>query len=284
MKQAILITAYKDLDFIEEIIDYFDSDFDFFIHIDKKCKEDQCMLSKHPNVCVFSSFKIEWGSVNHLKSILLLLKNAHQKDRYSYYHLITGSDYPIQSLEQFKHFFFEGKNKNYIEYHQLPYQYWVGGGGLNRINYYWIGNSLFDIRSSNPKILNFLLKVQRKLGFRRPFPYFNGKLWGGGTYWSLSHEAIELILNYLQQNKGYIRRFNHTHCSEEIFFHTILANSSLDLVNNSLRFIDWGEGLASPKTLSDDDFQRISESDGFFARKMDKRLSEKLIARLKKFR
>ena len=36
MKQAILITAYKNFNHLIDLIDFFDDDFEIFIHIDKK--------------------------------------------------------------------------------------------------------------------------------------------------------------------------------------------------------------------------------------------------------
>ena len=40
MKQAILIIGYKSIDNIMRIIDYFDDNFQFYIHIDKKSNAD----------------------------------------------------------------------------------------------------------------------------------------------------------------------------------------------------------------------------------------------------
>jgi len=36
LKQAILVTAYKDIDRLKILTDLFDDDFSFYIHIDKK--------------------------------------------------------------------------------------------------------------------------------------------------------------------------------------------------------------------------------------------------------
>ncbi|KAA6348118.1 hypothetical protein EZS27_004467 [termite gut metagenome] len=104
MKQAILITAYKNLDFISNIIEHFDEYFDFYIHIDKKCKEDSSIFDKYNQVYVFKQYRIQWGGLNHCKAIFLLMSKAFEK-RYGFYHLITGSDYPIKSLNEFKTFF-----------------------------------------------------------------------------------------------------------------------------------------------------------------------------------
>ena len=37
MRQAILITAYRDLTQLKQLVEYFDDDFELYIHLDKKC-------------------------------------------------------------------------------------------------------------------------------------------------------------------------------------------------------------------------------------------------------
>ncbi len=56
MQQAILITAYKNIAHLREIIDFFDDDFLFYIHIDKKSKPgkaDILLLSENKKVIFF---------------------------------------------------------------------------------------------------------------------------------------------------------------------------------------------------------------------------------------
>lgn len=40
MRQAILITAYRDLVQLQRLTEYFDADFEIFIHLDRRCKGD----------------------------------------------------------------------------------------------------------------------------------------------------------------------------------------------------------------------------------------------------
>ncbi|MDD4489405.1 MAG: beta-1,6-N-acetylglucosaminyltransferase [Paludibacter sp.] len=281
MKQAILITAYKDLDFLSEIISYFDDDFYFFIHIDKKCKEDTSGLNHFNQVYVYHNYHIEWGGSNHLMAILLLIREAYKKHEYEYFHLITGSDFPVKPLSAFKDFFEKHQNENFMEYFPLPRDSWGEDGGLKRIRYYWFGLNWVDVRGRFWELIRLSLRIQKKLKINRKFRYFNGKLWAGGTYWSLSEHAIETFIRFVDENPRYIRRFRFTSIGEEIFLQTVLLNLGMPVTNNYLRYIDWGEDGANPVMLSEKDYDRVMASDCFFARKFDKIKSAKLINKIK---
>jgi len=52
--------------------------------------------------------------------------------------------------------------------------------------------------------------------------------------------------------------------------------------NNNLRYISWGDAKSSsPNTLTIEDYDSISQSDCFFARKFDKKKSKELLNRIK---
>jgi hypothetical protein len=281
MKQAILITAYKDLDFITKVISFFDDDFTFFIHIDKKCKEDFSVFEKYKNVFLYNKYRIEWGGSNHLMAILLLIQEAHKIQTFDYYHLITGSDYPVKPLSEFKAFFEAHKNENFMEYFQLPRKSWGEDGGLRRIQYFWFGLNSVDVRGKFWELIRTSLRIQKKLKLKRKFGFFDGRLWAGGTYWSLSKNAIDVFISFIDNNPAYIPRFRCTSIAEEIFMQTVLLNSGVSVNNNYLRYIDWGEDGANPVTLTEKDFDKIMSSDCFFARKFDTKISGELLEKLK---
>lgn len=270
MKQAILITAYTQLEFLKEIIGFFDEDFDFYIHIDKKTKIGDLTFLDKPNVKVYSKYRIQWGSEAHLRAIVFLLKEACKAGDYSYYHLITGSDYPIKPLADFKSYFGAENKNNYMEWYELPRASWVMEGGVERVKYYWIGNAWFDIRGKAGKYVYKLLKVQRKLGVKRKFVKLFPKMYGGGGYWSLSNEAARYLVKTINDNKllGYMR---FTHCAEEVFLHTLLLNAEqkFPVVNDSIRYSKWVGNARSPKVLDESDFEEVMASGCFFARKFD---------------
>ena len=113
------------------------------------------------------------------------------------------------------------------------------------------------------------------------YTHFNGNLYGGGTYWSMSRKAIGIALDYMDKHPDYLHRFRHTSIAEEICLHTIWCNSSLPIINNYMRYIDWGLDGGNPQVLTEKDFDKIIASGSLFARKMANVVSDKLIEALK---
>lgn len=285
--QAILITAYKNVEHLKSIINFFDSRFSIYIHIDKKSlisNSEIKTLTQLGNVHYISKhYKINWGGVNHLKAILELSEKAIKNDHNSYFHLITGHDYPIKDIDQFIEFEKENSNKIFMEYHALPYYAWDDGGmdRLSRYNFYdWM-----DGRTGwKEQFLKKSSKLQMILNLKRGFSTNFPKLYGGSTYWSMSRESLSYIFSYMNKNPKYLERFKYSFCSEEIFFQTILVNStfSSNIVNDNQRFIVWEKRNGNfPANLDSSDYDKIKKSKALFARKFEYPISETLLTKLK---
>lgn len=286
--QAILITAYKNIEHLEEIVNFFENNFNIYIHIDKKSKIDRKKIDsllKHKNVKYISQqYKINWGGLNHLLAILDLVQHAITDKQNEYFHLITGHDFPIKSIGTFSDFFNKNRHLSYMEYQKLPYAEWPEGGmdRLSRYNLY----DLIDGRTGKKEIwLKRFSKIQKLLGIKRGFSSDFPDQYGGSTYWSLNRESIKYSLDYLKENPQYLRRFKYTFCAEEIFFQTILMNSSLKdkIINNNLRFIVWENRNGNfPANLDSSDYKNIENSEALFARKFEYPTSEKLLSMVKR--
>lgn len=276
MKQAILITAYVNLSHIQRIIRCFDDDFDFYIHIDKKSKEDYGYLKNQPNVFVYKKYPIYWGSDNHLFAIIYLIRRVLESNRnYDYCHLISGSDFPIKSAKQFKQFFSSANKNNYIEYFTLPHSNWGTTGGLERLQYYWLGHRHMDVRTS--WLIPRILWLQRKLHIHRNLDFLP-QLYGGGTYWSLRREVLQYAIE-ITDKQELLHHFAHSHTAEEIWMQSILLNApQFIVVNDSLRYMHWIGNASSPSTLSNvDEMPAIRHSKSFFARKFIAGQSDELL-------
>lgn len=278
MRQAILITAYRDIPMLKKLVDYFDDDFELFVHVDKRCQESLASLNKREHLHLFRTFAVEWGDCKHLLAIVMLMREAYSHPDLEYFHLITGSDYPCKSLADLKTFCEEHRNDNYLEHFPLPHPDWGSEGGLNRIQYWWLRPNIH--RSNGAWVTRKLVNLQRRMGIKRRFKYFNGNLYGGGTYWSLSRKAVGLALDYLNQHPDYLRRFQHTSIAEEICLPTLWCNSGIPLINNYMRYIDWGADGANPQVLTEKDYDKIINSRALFARKMESDTSSLLIEKL----
>jgi hypothetical protein len=285
MQQALLITAYKNIHHLKEMINWFDSDFSFYVHIDKKSKfsdEERHLLEEIEKRAVVSrEYKTNWGGMNHLNSILLLLREASKNGRIEYFHLISGHDFPIKSCSVFRETMLKNKGKEFIEYFEMPAKVWENGG-MDRILYYNL-HDVINAKGANGKIISKFINLQKKLNFQRNIVDFP-KLYGGSTWWSLSEACCQYILEFIDKNPSFLNRFKHTFCAEEIFFQTIILNSPLkkNVVNDNLRYILWENRNGNiPANLDETDIETIEKSEKLFARRFEYPVSSILIKALK---
>lgn len=274
MKHCVLMTVYKDPKLINHIIELAPNNFDFYVHIDKKSKiKKNDILSR---AIVYKEYKIYWGGMEHLLAFLKLLSEASNNGReYDFYHLITGQDFwccPFSSFDSLLK-----KDHVYMEIHQLPRFGWHNGGydllKLRTISSYC------DIRKPINKCINkLLILLQRMAGVYRSLPKYDMAC--GSVYMSLPDGAINTILHG-DIAVDLLGRCKNTFCCEEIYFQTVLLNSSYKnkIINNNLRYIDWNVHNG-PKILEINDWAKISEEDFLFCRKIDSSKSQMLIEKL----
>ncbi|MDR1561814.1 MAG: beta-1,6-N-acetylglucosaminyltransferase [Dysgonamonadaceae bacterium] len=268
VKQAILITAYQNIEQILEIISFFDERFEFYVHIDRRRDLDTERLENLPNVHLSRACVVHWGSLNHLNAILLLAKTAVSDPDIYYLHLITAQDFPCKPLS----YFFDGfdSTKDYIRRKPMPCEGWEDNGGFDRLDYY-NPYDIFDAKKTG-KLINVIVKLQKILRIKRRYPAGFPKLYAGGSYWSLRREAILYILDYTERNPLHFARMKHTFCPEEFYIQSVLMTAPFAgrLVNEHLRYIDWSTGRGGyPAFLDETDFASIVASDCLFARKFD---------------
>lgn len=290
MKQAILITAYKNYHHLEEIIHCFDTSFELYIHIDKKSKiseEELNHLKKYDIVkLVEQKHKVNWGGFNHLKAILYLTQQALQNPENKYFHLITGHDFPLKSSDYFMEFFKNNRNVEFMNHFNFPdaASGWPGNNGLDRIEYYNFYD-LWDFKNHKQyEKIALVLRLQKRLGFKRTISSKMPKLYGGSTYWSLSRECVSYVMAFTQKNKWVLNRFKYTLCAEEFYFQTLILNSDFadKVVNDNLRHIDWvARNGNNPAVLDESDFEKLKETNAVFARKFDYPQSMGLLNKIK---
>ncbi|WOD43419.1 beta-1,6-N-acetylglucosaminyltransferase [Hwangdonia lutea] len=287
MKQAILIAAYKNFDHLIEIIDFFNDDtFEIYLHIDKKTKLPKSVLGKLNTVSnlqlLSRRYIVNWGGTNQLNCYLLLAEEALKNRKNIYFHLISGQDYPVKSITEFKKLFENPQKHDYLENFELPRERWNNeNGGFDRFLYYYF----FDIFYSHKfkKAILFLVKIQKKLSIKRSFPKKIKTYYGGSSWWSLSKDTLQYVIDYTKENKYLLNRMKYTLASDELYFQTVIMNSvyAKNVINDNLRYIDWnperiGKYSPSPAILDTSDFDKIISSNKLFARKFDVPFSDEL--------
>lgn len=105
----------------------------------------------------------------------------------------------------------------------------------------------------------------------------------GAVYCSLPKGAVEECL-YGIVAQDLLGRLSDTTCGEEVFFQTVLWNSSYreKIIKTNLRYVDWSV-KAPPKFLDESDYENIVKSNNVFCRKIDSLKSKALIDKLEKY-
>lgn len=281
-KHAFLIGAYKNPDYLLELIDSLDSErSSFYIHVNKYNDKDfsnfKNKILNRKNIHYYSCFKIKYGGSGFFYSQMLLCNEALKDENNKYFHFLTGQDILCRPLDEFMSFI-EEKESNFIKYSEILPIEW---------NYRYAYYSIFDLldmrltrfgRYANSLLIRFqdLINLKRRnLGF--------SKIFYGSGWWSLRRDTCEYFMSIWNKDKRLQKRVKHTFAPDEMLIHTILLNAEnkFPLVNDNLRYIKWN-GKTSPQTLSLNDYDDIKMSGKFFARKIDPILSSSLIEKMKK--
>ena len=282
MKHAILITAYTDLFRLIELILSFKGLCDIYVHIDKQYYMSHSglqILSSIKGVkLVMQKYSINWGGRNHLDAILDLCHQAYSNSpNAEYFHLISGNDLLIKRMEYFNDFFEHNKGIDFLESFSLPYQGWTGGG-LNRIEYVHPLDRLNIRNEGQARIYQRYLQIQLRSKHTRELPVY--ALYGGSSWWSLTSQTIKYIIdNYNWM--GWYDRLKDTFAPDELYVQTLLMNSPRkdEICNNNLRYISWTMRNGNmPAILDEQDKIDLIRSNAIFARKVDSRISNRLIS------
>ena len=127
------------------------------------------------------------------------------------------------------------------------------------------------------------LQIGQKIGVSAHTLYLNMELYGGSVYSSLQHDFVTWMLSDATSTK-LLNSLKHTACAEEVYFQTVLMNSPFKgkVIGKPLRYVDWSV-IPAPKYLTEEDYTSIVESESLFCRKVDSRLSDRLVSRLEDY-
>ena len=277
-KICFLILAHKNQSQLMRLINHLKKDFDIYIHIDKNSKLN---LKSFDNVQVYKKNYVHYAEITQITTALFLIKEA-VKNNYNRYCFISGQDLPLKNNNYIQNFFDSNFDKEYINYYQI-----------NSVK----DNKIFNIPAYNMVQCYNFEGLYRKLlsthirNFLSNLNITKNKvkydIYHGSSWWNLTNNAIEYILNYLIKDKYFINQFKNVWGSDEFFFQSILLNSELksNCINDNLRYIDWSESeCSSPKTFGISDYDMIKNNDNnnLFARKFDENIDNDIIDKLYK--
>jgi Core-2/I-Branching enzyme len=298
MKIAYLITAYDNPSHLGRLLDaILTPQSAAYIHIDGKFPIEPFEHCRRDKVHFLQDrVRIYWGEFSMVEATLRLMRAAlRSPERFDYLMLISGTDYPIRPATELEAFLEANAGTQFMNMVEMPND--TLGKPLARLQRYKLqtGERLGGVRR---RIRAALVKAglmpaarnyQRALGARRPF--------GGSTWWTLTREACEYILDFVSRERAFVRFYRYSVIPDEGMFHTIIGNSQFaHRVRRNLGYTDWRACGNHPELIGPDHVRRfVSEpnvrSDDkygpgkiFFARKFSDRaatLVDELEAHLK---
>lgn len=270
-KHAYLVVAHNQQDLLKKLLIKIDStNNDIFLHIDKKYVD--CNIESLKNIVNYSNIyfldrrNIGWGAFSQINLTLDLLEVANKNYNYSYYHLISGVDFPIKDIDYIYNFFEDNNRYEYISYDNKIYNHKYD----ERIKYYWILQE-YERKNKFLKILNRgLVIIQKIIGVNRT-KNINVNFQKGANWFSITNDFV----NYLLQKREWISKyFKYSHCADEIFLQTLLENSKFKknlykkgINDGNLRLVDWERG--NPYIWKKEDKELLLNSKYLWARKFD---------------
>lgn len=250
---------------------------DIFIHVDKS---NDGLFSKMKNAFknttnVFildERINVNWSGLSQVNAALSLMRSIRDTSKkYNYIHYISGQDFPIKSQSEMNTFLTDHYGKEFIEYQDISDLYW-------RIECFNFFRENKNNRKLYLRMIDNMIRYPQKFVVRRN--NFKGmKLYYGSQWFTITYDCMLYILNYLDEDPDYLKKFHYTACPDEHFFQIIILNSPFkeNVINNNLRFIDWSLGKNSPAILTIKDYSRLKSSQKLFARKFNLAVDDKII-------
>jgi Core-2/I-Branching enzyme len=296
MRIAYIISAYKSPDLLIRLINRLNTPQSvFLIHVDKRTdnrlyREMVSGVNRLANVVFLKRHSCHWGDFGHVRATLKGLAYLFEHEIYfDYLFLLTGQDYPIKSNAYIESFLNRTNGKEFISYYRFPND-WGGDGGLRRIEH-WHFRFLEDWHfrilhkfvhlpltiESNSRVTPTLYWLINMLFKKRTLPG-NMKPFGGPGYWSITSECAKFINTFVNTNPKFVKFFKYVDIPDEIFFHTIVLNSSFaqNVVNDDLRCIDIS-ARRGPRIWQKQDFEILSQSKALIARKFDTAVDSEIL-------
>lgn len=272
MKHAYLILAHHEYSILDRLIQAIDDPRNtIFIHFDKKVTELPDLKTTYADIHLIKGrVDVRWGDVSVIEAELRLFEAAVNKDKYDYYHLLSGVDMPLKSQNEIHAFFNQHQGKEFVGYSTYDYHNEIE----RKVNRFHLFPKDFRLSSGilpfMKRLVRFVvLKMQYIFGYRRNV-YTDFKK---GTQWvSLTDDFIKYIIS---KKNEVLKIYQNTFCSDEIFIQTLCWNSSFkDKVysydhesEGCMRMIGWRDGVLYD--WENNDYNVLIQSKYLFARKFN---------------
>ena len=312
MKTAFLINCHKNMQHVSRLAHRIHTeDSHIFIHVDKKVSHEVYqslqLLTSDLKYCYISKTRID-GKLDDrsLVDISMTLVSDAKKIalqnsiHYSYFVNMSGQDYPIKSIKYIEKKLIDYYPTIYMSYRDTNDAAWVANK-FNRnkalIQYRnWVLKCKINVIKKALQCLGVLLrKIVQLFGqtasqriIKNGWKYYQGSAW-----WVLPDFVMDAIeKEYYSPSKFAAIMIDESTTPEETYFQSMVfhlfnfklaenTNPKIE-IKKSITYKDFGSRSNRPQTchpyiLTMDDYDRLKESECWFARKFDDTLDAKII-------
>lgn len=220
------------------------------------------------------------GGANHLWCILYMIREALKNENISYFHIISGEDWPARNVEEIYDYF----ENNFSIYHTcVKLKDFQGNRNYyyRKMQQYYSFLNILDYKRTFQKLfVKAFVAIQTCIGVNRlrklDIELARGLIWG-----EFPRKAMEYCIDYADNNPEFLIFLEYGFASEEFFFGSILLNSEEwkdKIIQKNFRYMKWEKRNGSyPAVLDESDAASIKEGDYMFIRKVRNPVSNRLI-------
>ena len=274
MKFAYLIMAHANANQLLRLLKQLDyPDNEIYLHLDKKshCFDINSINNsvKRSVIHVYRKYRVYWGDYSQTQCQSFLLKKA-SATYHDYYHLLSGSDFPVQNNKQIHDFFERNNGKEFVHFESHEY---LKKGNCKHFLFFRpliIRTKHKTCRKTLERLEKVSIKIQDLLGIAP-------KLYGGANWYSITQP---LAMDFLEHEKRALRAVKSVASSDEFVLQTFLkkiTKKSYDLYryeendyHSIVRAIDWNRG--GPYVWRKSDYSELTSGEYMFARKFDEKI------------
>lgn len=228
--QAVIISAYEDFSLLLLLAKIYKDFFYVYIYVNRtllknKFTDEQILrLRQIPNVHVIAKDEAVKGSFCETRCLLNIMETAFSNSDINYIHFSTDTQMPIRSVKEI-YSFYESRNSSFLNLNFSSDQKDIKTAE-STYKYY---NYFYDKDLKNPdnkKMYDSCMKKQAELGIRRTGIGEFQTVYKGDYGGSLTREAYNCFIKYIQEHPEYINDIKFTRLGSEFMLHTVLFNSN----------------------------------------------------------
>ncbi len=283
MKVANIIVAHKNPLQLQQLLRQYSADhFQNWVHVDKRIDLTpyKIILQQKNTNFLSKRIKVAWAGNSFVRVVLDSFEEVLKDPSVGYVNVMSGLDFPIKPTDSFYELLASSRDSERYEFLDIcelskwPYN---GKPISDRFERYHLSDWTRKGRYFTERIINAILP-------RRQF--YHGKMvpYGRSAWFTATRDFAKYSLDFFNEHPDYFRFLQYVWASDEFAFSSLIMNSPYreKVYQHHLRYIDWSEKKASPRTFTMEDYNKLAASDRYIARKFDASVDNNIINAIEK--